>query len=462
MRQPPSSLQRRAFLSGTGLGVGALALNRLLTPDLFSATSEAAHFPARAKHVIFFHLVGAPSQLDLFDYKPELQKRDRQLAPESFFQGKRFSFLRGHPKLLGTPYEFRQHGQGGTWISELLPNLASLADDLAVIRSMRTSEFNHAPAQLFLHTGQNRQGKPSLGAWTDYGLGSDNENLPSYVVFLTGNTAGAGRSLWGPGFLPSIHQGVEFRSEGEPVLFLENPAGVDETRRRNVLNGIQALNGERLEVTRDPEIETRMQQYEMAFRMQSAVPELMDLRAESPSVLKMYGDTNFARQCLYARRLVEAGVRFVELYHADWDTHASQDSRLRTNCQAIDQPIAALIRDLKQRGLLDRTLIVCGAEFGRTPMLQGDESPQRCGRDHHKEAFTIWMAGGGIRGGVNYGATDEMGYTIAENPVEVRDFHATVLHLLGLDHEQVTFRYQGLDQRLTGVEPTRVVRELLT
>jgi len=455
-----NSLHRRAFLSGTGLGMGAMAVNQLLTPDLFAQPGKA-HFPARAKQVIFFHLVGAPSQLDLFDYKPELQKRDRQLAPESFFAGKRFSFLRGHPKLLGTPYSFRQHGQGGTWISELLPHLASVSDELAVIRSMRTREFNHAPAQLFFHTGQNRQGKPSVGAWVDYGLGSENANLPSYVVFLSGNTAGAGRSLWGPGFLPSIHQGIEFRSEGEPVLFLENPEQVDPVRRRRIVDGIQAMNQEQFAATLNPEIQTRMQQYEMAFRMQSSVPELMDLSDEPESVRKMYGDTNFARQCLYARRLVENGVRFVELYHADWDTHASQDKRLRENCRAVDQPIAALIRDLKQRGLLDQTLVVCGSEFGRTPMLQGDESPQRCGRDHHKDAFTIWMAGGGIRGGMNYGATDEMGYAIAESPVEARDFHATVLHLLGLNHEQVTFRYQGLDQRLTGVEPSRVIADLL-
>ena len=453
-------LHRRAFLSGTGLGMGAMAVNQLLTPELFAQPGKA-HFPARAKHVIFFHLVGAPSQLDLFDYKPELQKRDRQPAPESFFAGKRFSFLRGHPKLLGTPYSFRQHGQGGTWISELLPHLASVSDELAVIRSMRTREFNHAPAQLFFHTGQNRQGKPSVGAWVDYGLGSENANLPSYVVFLSGNTAGAGRSLWGPGFLPSIHQGIEFRSEGEPVLFLENPEQVDPARRRRIVDGIQAMNQEQFAATLNPEIQTRMQQYEMAFRMHSSVPELMDLSDEPESVRKMYGDTNFARQCLYARRLVENGVRFVELYHADWNTHASQDKRLRENCRAVDQPIAALIRDLKQRGLLDQTLVVCGSEFGRTPMLQGDESPQRCGRDHHKDAYTLWMAGGGVRGGMNYGATDEMGYTIAENPVEARDFHATVLHLLGLDHEQVTFRYQGLDQRLTGVEPSRVIAELL-
>ncbi len=453
------TLQRRAFLAGLGLGVGALAFNRLLTPELFGV---APHHAAKAKRVIFFHLVGAPSQLDLFDYKPVLQKHDRQLAPESFFKGKRFSFLRGHPKLLGTTFQFSQHGQSGTWISELLPHLARHADDLAVIRSMHTPEFNHAPAQMVLHTGQNRQGGyPSVGSWVDYGLGSESENLPGYVVFLSGRTPGAGRNLWNNGFLPSVHQGVRFRSQGEPVLFLENPADVDGARRRRVLDQLQALNRERFLTQHDPEIQTRMRQYEMAFRMQASIPALMDLGSEPPSVQQAYGESDFAKQCLYARRLAEAGVRFIELYHADWDTHNSQDKRLRQLCRAIDQPIAALLGDLKARGMLEDTLVVWGAEFGRTPMLQGDESPEKCGRDHHRDAYTIWMAGGGIRGGINYGATDELGYHIAENPVQARDFHATLLHLLGVNHEEVTFRYQGLDQKLTGVEEAHILTDLL-
>ncbi len=462
LREAHDLLCRRRFLSGSGLSLGALALNSLLSPNLFGARGQGlAHLAPKAKNVIFFHLVGAPSQLDLFDYKPALQKYDRTPAPEDFFEGKRFSFLRGHPKLLGTPYKFAQHGVSGTWMSELLPNLATVADELAVIRSLRTTEFNHAPAQLAFHTGANRQGNPGLGSWVNYGLGTLSENLPGYVVFIKGNYPGAGNNLWNNGFLPSIYQGVEFRSKGEPVLFLENPPNVDRTRRRRILDGIQALNEQKYQATGDPEIQTRMGQYEMAFRMQMSVPGLMDLSDESQTVLDMYGDGDFAKQCLFARRLVERGTRFVELFHADWDTHANQDGRLRKNCGEVDQPIAALIRDLKARGMLDQTLIVFAGEFGRTPMLQGNEDPEKCGRDHHKEAFTVWLAGGGVKGGVNYGSTDDMGYYVAENPVAVRDLHGTMLHLLGLDHERVTFRYQGLDQRLTGVEEVHLLHDIL-
>ncbi|MEY3129689.1 MAG: hypothetical protein RLY12_61 [Verrucomicrobiota bacterium] len=451
-----SQLHRRAFLGGLGFGLGATAFSRLL-----AASPVRPHFTPKAKSVIFVHLVGAPSQLDLYDYKPALQKLDRQPAPLSFFEGKRFSFLRGHPKLLGTPYAFKQHGQSGAWMSELLPHLAGVADDLTFIRSMHTKEFNHAPAQLLFHTGQNRPGYPGLGSWADYGLGSENQDLPSYVVFMTGNSPGAGSNLWGSGFLPSVHQGVEFRSSGEPVLFLDNPGGVDAARRRRVLDGVSALNQEKHGELKDPEILTKISQYEMAFRMQSSVPGLMDLKSEPESVRKLYGEGDFARQCLYARRLVESGVRFVELFNADWDSHASQDRRLRAGCKTVDQALAGLIRDLKQRGLLDQTLVVCAGEFGRTPMLQGNESAEGCGRDHHKDAFTIWMAGGGLKPGVQYGATDETGYHIAENPVEVRDVHATLFQQLGIDHEKLTFRYQGLDQRLTGVEPARIIKEII-
>ena len=449
------NLNRRTFFQTAGMGVGATALQQLLSAE---TAGKSHHFAPKA---IFFHMVGAPSHLDLFDYKPELQKHDRKPAPESFFKGKRFSFLRGHPKLLGTRYDFPERGNSGIRMSELLPHLSSVVDELAMIYTMRTKEFNHAPAQLYFHTGQNRQGNPSIGSWVDYGLGSANSDLPSYVVFLTGATAGAGRSLFGSGFLPSIHQGIEFRSQGEPVLFLEDPEGVDRSRRRRILDGIQAMNGESYAALREPEIQTRMDQYEMAFRMQTSVPELMDLSDEPANVREMYGEGDFAQQCLYARRLVESGVRFVELFNQGWDTHSGQDKRLRAKTREVDQPIAALIKDLKMRGMLDETLIVWGAEFGRTPMLQGVEDPARCGRDHHKDAYTVWMAGGGVRGGTAYGATDEMGYSIAENPVEVRDFHATILHLLGLDHRQVSFRYQGLDQRLTGVEESRILTELL-
>jgi hypothetical protein len=452
-------LQRRAFLNHAVMGLGAHAFGQLLGSD--GAGMAKTHFAPKAKSIIFVHLVGAPSQLDLYDFKPVLQKYDRQLAPKSFFEGKRFSFLRGHPKLLGTPYQFKQHGQSGAWMSELLPHLSGVADDLTFIRSMHTKEFNHAPAQMFFHTGQNRQGYPSLGSWVDYGLGSENSDLPSYVVFLSGKSPGGGANLWSSAFLPSVHQGTEFRSSGEPVLFLNNPADVDAGRRRRIIDGVQALNREKHAALQDPEILTKMSQYEMAFRMQTSVPELMDLSKEPESVRKLYGKGDFATQCLYARRLVESGVRFVELFNGDWDTHSNQDRGLRGNASNVDQPLAGLIRDLKSRGLLEQTLIVCAGEFGRTPMLQGEEDKNRCGRDHHKDAFTIWMAGGGLKPGVQYGATDEMGYHVAEKPTEIRDLHATLFHLMGMDHEKVTYRYLGLDQRLTGVEDSRVITELI-
>jgi hypothetical protein len=462
---------RRTLLGGGGLMLGALAAEELLgtaargtAPAQTAAPAPARLFQthaAKAKSVIFLHMVGAPSQLDLFDHKPVLQKFDRQPAPKEFVEGKRFAFLRGHPKLLGTRYRFEQQGRSGAWMSELLPHLGQVADEMTFIRSMTTSEFNHAPAQLAFHTGRNRQGNPSLGAWVDYGLGSLNRDLPSYVVFVSGGLPGGGANLWGSGFLPSVHQGIEFRSQGEPVLFLQNPAAVDSARRRKVLDGISELNAQQHARMQDPEILTRIQQYEMAFRMQTSVPGLMNLSGESPATLAAYGRGNFARQCLLARRLVEEGVRFVELFHRDWDTHGSMHGRLTSLCREVDQPIAALLLDLKSRGLLESTLVVFAGEFGRTPMLQGTESPDGAGRDHHKEAFTVWLAGGGIRPGVQYGATDELGHSVAENPVHVRDLHGTLMHLLGMDHRKLTFRYQGLDQRLTGVEEARILRELL-
>lgn len=459
---PHPPLDRRHFLSRTGAGIGSLALGSLLQRDALAAMPEAFQAVApRAKSVIFFHMTGAPSQLDLFDEKPVLRKYDRQPAPEELFKGKRFSFLRGHPKLLGSPYQFQKHGNSGLALSELLPHLGKVADELCLVKSVHTTEFNHGPAQLVFHTGLNRQGNPSIGSWTTYGLGSESENLPAYVVFLTGNTPGAGANLWKSGFLPSVHQGVQLRGEGDPVLFLNSPEGVTSAERRRTLDSIEALNRQNFELVGDPEIVTRIEQYEMAFRMQTSVPDLVDLSQESEDTLEMYGKGEFAGQCLKARRLVERGVRFVELFHGDWDTHASQKSRLASLTKEVDQPIAALITDLKQRGLLDQTLVVWGAEFGRTPMLQGDETPARCGRDHQKDAFTVWMAGGGIKGGTTYGSTNDLGNEVAENPVEVRDLHATMMHLLGIDHERLTYRFQGFDQRLTGVEEARVIQEIL-
>ena len=455
-------VNRRRFLSRSGAGLGSLALGSLLQRDLLGEVPPALRALApKARSVIFFHMTGAPSQLDLFDEKPVLRKYDRQPAPESLFEGKRFSFLRGHPKLLGSPYQFHQHGRSGLALSELLPQLGTVADELCLVKSVHTTEFNHGPAQLVFHTGVNRQGNPSLGSWTTYGLGSESENLPAYVVFLTGNTPGAGASLWKSGFLPSVHQGVQFRGEGDPVLFLNSPKEVTRDDRRRTLDSIEALNRQYFESVGDPEIVSRIEQYEMAFRMQASVPELVDLSRESATTRERYGKGEFATQCLQARRLVERGVRFVELFHGDWDTHAGQKGRLAALTQEVDQPIAALIADLKQRGLLDQTLVVWGAEFGRTPMLQGDESPAKCGRDHQKDAFTVWMAGGGVRRGISYGATNDLGNEVAENPVQVRDLHATMMHLLGIDHESLTYRYQGFDQRLTGVEVARVIEEIL-
>ena len=458
----PASLSRRHFLSRTGAGLGSLALGSLLHRDLLGEVPPALSAVApKAKSVIFFHMTGAPSQLDLFDEKPVLRKYDRQPAPESLFEGKRFSFLRGHPKLLGSPYQYTQHGRSGLALSELLPHLGTVADELCLVKSVHTSEFNHGPAQLVFHTGLNRQGNPSLGSWTTYGLGSESENLPAYVVFLTGNTPGAGANLWKSGFLPSVHQGVQLRGEGDPVLFLNSPKDVSRDDRRRTLDSIEALNRQYFESVGDPEIVTRIEQYEMAFRMQASVPELVDLSQEDAVTRERYGKGEFATQCLQARRLVERGVRFVELFHGDWDTHAGQKGRLASLTKEVDQPIAALIADLKQRGLLDQTLVVWGAEFGRTPMLQGDESPAKCGRDHQKDAFTVWMAGGGVKGGTSYGSTNDLGNEVAENPVQVRDLHATMMHLLGIDHEKLTYRYQGFDQRLTGVEEARVIGEIL-
>ncbi len=453
---------RRKFLSRTGAGIGSLALSSLLGKEAKAEIPEAFQSVApRARSVIFFHMTGAPSHLDLFDDKPLLREYDRKLAPAELFEGKRFSFLRGHPKLLGSPFEFTKHGRSGNELSSLLPHLGTVADELCIVKSMHTTEFNHGPAQLMFHTGLNRQGNPSIGSWTTYGLGSDSENLPAYVVFLTGNTPGAGANLWKAGFLPSVHQGVQLRGTGDPVLYLNNPEGVSQEQRRRTLDSIEALNRQNLELVGDPEIQTRIDQYEMAFRMQSSVPDLVDLSGESDATLELYGKGEFASQCLKARRLVERGVRFVELFNGDWDSHSNQKGRLTANCKNVDQPIAALIKDLKQRGLLDETLVVWGAEFGRTPMLQGDESPAKCGRDHQKDAFSIWMAGGGVKGGTTYGKTNDLGNEVAENPVEVRDMHATMMHLLGINHERLTYRFQGLDQRLTGVEEAHVIKDIL-
>jgi hypothetical protein len=483
----PTSLEltRRALLTRSGMGLGWLALKALLSAEaqaepgptspepLAAATTPSArrppqdvplvakppHFAPRARNVIFLHMVGAPSQLELFDYKPQLEKHDGQPCPQEFIEGKRFAFLRGHPALLGPRFRFQRHGQCGLELSELLPHLATVADDIAVVKSLHTDQINHGPAQLMFHTGFGRFGRPSLGAWVAYGLGSFQEDLPAYVVLITGKVAGAGSALWGSGFLPTVYQGVEFRAQRDAVLFLSNPAGIGPADRRRMLDSLRTLNEQAWAELGDPEIQTRIAQYEMALRMQLSVPGVTDLSREPAWVLEEYGarpgQASFANHCLLARRLVEQGVRFVQLFHADWDHHSNLQAALPARCREVDQPVAALIRDLKRRGLLDQTLVVWGGEFGRTPMLQGTnaegETASRPGRDHHKDAFAIWLAGGGTRPGITVGRTDDLGYSIVEDPVHINDFHATLLHLLGLDHQRLTYKYQGRQFRLTDV-----------
>jgi len=466
-----ATLNRRQFIKRSGFGVGAVALSSLLRGEAFGAVNPLAlhqpHFAPKAKHVIYLHMIGAPSQLDMFDYKPTLQKLDGQDCPESLTKGKRFAFIGDNLKLSGTKFKFSQHGKSGQSISELLPFLGKVADDIAVVRSLHTDEINHAPAQMFLHTGFGRGGRPSFGSWVSYGLGSENRDLPSYVVMLSGPPGGAGTSLWSSGFLPSVYQGIQFRSSGDAVLFLSNPKGHNQEQRRQVLDAVSQLNQAQLADVGDPEIATRISQYEMAYRMQTSVPELMDISKESPETLKLYGAkpgaASFANNCLLARRLVERGVRLIELYDSDWDHHSNLENRLRAKCKDVDQGMAALITDLKQRGLLDDTLVIWGAEFGRTPVgqgINGDGAKTSPGRDHHKDAYTMWLAGGGIKGGVSYGETDEYGFNVAKNPVHVHDLNATVLHLLGMDHERLTFKYQGREFRLTDVHG-QVVKGLL-
>ena len=468
------NLTRRQLFQRVGMGVGGFALAELLGQDLAARTAPPiAHFAPKAKSVIYFHLVGAPSHLDLYDYKPELQKRSGELCPKEMFEGKQLAFIRSRPTLLGTSkdpkFKFRSCGQSGIQISDLLPNLQTCADEMCFIRTLHTDQFNHAPAQMFMQTGFERFGRPSLGAWTNYGLGSMNKDLPGFVVMVTGQYPGAGNSIFGSGFLPSVYQGIEFRGKGDPVLFLSNPKGVDSAARKRVVDAINDLNREQLHGVGDPEIATRISQYEMAYRMQSSVPELKDLSTETSATLEAYGakvgGSGFSNNCLLARRMVERGVRFVQLFDQGWDHHSGLQRGLPNKCKQVDQPIAALIKDLKERGLLDETLVVWSAEFGRTPMAQGSngagEKNSNVGRDHHKEAFTVWMAGGGVKPGYVHGRTDELGYGIADRPVHVNDFNATLLHLLGLDHEKLTYRSLGLDQRLTGVEEHHVVREVV-
>ena len=466
---------RRQFFQRTGLNLGAIALGSMLNEALGAKpegienplAARKPHFEPLAKNVIYLHMIGAPSHLDLYDYKPELVKHDGEACPDELTKGKRFAFIGKDLKLSGTQFKFSQHGKSGQTLSELLPNLGEVADELAVIRSLHTEEINHAPAQMFLHTGFGRGGRPSLGSWVTYGLGTENADLPAYVVMLSGPAGGAGTSTWSSGFLPSVYQGVQFRSTGDAVLYLSNPEGHSSSDRRRVLDAVREMNQAQLADVGDPEIATRISQYEMAYRMQSSVPELMDIHSESAETLELYGaepgKASFANNCLLARRLVQRGVRMVQLYDSDWDHHGSIATRLPAKCRETARPIAALIKDLRRLGLLDDTLVIWGGEFGRTPLAQGisgDGAKTKPGRDHHKDAFTMWLAGGGVKPGISYGATDPFGFNVAENPVHVHDLNATVLHLLGIDHERLTFKYQGREFRLTDVAG-RVVNEIL-
>jgi len=486
MQDMLQSVTRRYFFKQAGFGIGATALTAMLNRSLFAggtdlagnSTSDAANptaphppmFAPKAKSIIYLFMAGAPSQVDLLDYKPKLQELNGEHIPESMLKGERFAFIRGVPKLLGSPYEFKNWGKSGAEISELLPRLGEVADNISIVRSVHTTQFNHAPAQIFMNTGFQIIGRPSMGSWLTYGLGSECRDLPGFVVLLSGESdPDGGKACWGSGFLPTVYQGVQFRSQGDPVLFLTNPAGVSPEVRRQSLDAIKDLNEMDLKSVGDPEITTRIASYEMAYRMQSSVPDLMDISKEPKSVQEAYGTEpgkkSFANNCLLARRLVERGVRFVQLYHRGWDNHGTSAhddivNRLSSLCRETDQAAAALVNDLKQRGLLDSTLVVWGGEFGRTPMNEERNRSKFLGRDHHPRAFSMWMAGGGIKPGVTLGQTDELGYNPIEDPVDVHDLHATILSLMGVEHTKLTYRFQGRDFRLTDVSGN-VVKKIL-
>lgn len=484
---------RRHFIRQCTTGMGGLALSGFLascqflrkeTPtvaktagglsqrDLNPLATLPPPFAPRVKSVIYLHMAGSPSQLEMFDYKPELAKLHNQACPQSLLEGKKFAFIRGTPKLLGPQARFEQVGESGNWVSDYLPHFRKVADEVAFLKAVHTDQFNHGPAQLFMHTGTPRLGRPSIGAWVTYGLGSENQNLPGFVVLTSGGkTPDAGKSVWGSGFLPSVYQGVQCRSQGDPVLYLQDPKGLSRDLKRSTIEAINKINRAEYHQYADPEILARINQYEMAYRMQIAVPEVMNINDEPQGVRDMYGvepgQESFANNCLLARKLVEQGVRFVQLFDWGWDSHGTDPSTaidlgLRNKCREIDRPITALLLDLKQRGLLDQTLVVWGGEFGRTPMQENREGKQMgfLGRDHHGDAFTMWLAGGGIRKGACHGATDAIGFAGVEGRVSVHDVHATMLHLLGFDHEQFTFDFQGRPFRLTDVHG-KVINEIL-
>ena len=472
-------LTRRHFLKESSAGIGAAAFASLMAKDSPASAAAATnplapkkpHFEAKAKRVIYLHLTGSPPHLDLWDYKPELVKHNGKPCPDEFLKGKRFAFTKGVPKLMGTPRTFKQYGKGGIWMSDALPHLQTVADDLCVIKSMNTDQFNHAPAELMVYTGSPRSGRPSLGAWTTYGLGSENENLPGFVVLISsGVQPNGGKNSFGAGFLPSVYQGVQCRSKGDPVLYVSNPEGMNRDMRRLSLDALKDLNEIQGRELGHPETQTRIAQYELAFRMQTSVPEVMDISRESKETIDAYGakpgGASFANNCLRARRSAEKGVLYVQLFDWGWDFHGTnpkEDIRdgLTKKCATMDKPVAALIKDLKQRGMLDDTLIILGGEFGRTPFREGRTAGGKVlGRDHYPDCYTMVMAGGGTKGGLSYGESDELGFSVASNKVHIHDFQATILHLLGFDHERLTYRFQGRDYRLTDVHG-HVVKDIL-
>ena len=473
-------ISRRQFLKNSGLGFGATALSTMLNPSLFNGTANAgvrSHFSQRiapkAKRIIYLFMAGGPSHIDTFDFHPEIRGLHGTELPDSVRQGQRITGMTSKQDsfpVVAPMFDFKRHGKHGTWVSELLPYTASIVDDITIIKSMHTEAVNHDPAITFINTGQQAPGKPSMGAWLNYGLGSENDNMPGYVVMISrgkGNVQALYSRLWGSGFLPAEHQGVMLRSSGDPVLYLTNPSGVSRTDRRMMLDGLSSLNQKHYDEYGDPETQARIAQYEMAYRMQMEAPEILDSANEPESTFQLYGEDakkpgTFAANCLRARRLAEKGVRFIQLYHRGWDQHGNLPKDIRGQCGDIDQGAAGLIKDLKQRGMLDETLVVWGGEFGRTIYSQGKLTKDNHGRDHHGRSFTIWMAGGGVKGGFELGMTDTHSYNIVESPKHIRDLNATMLHSLGVDHEQLTFPYQGLDQRLTGVEPAHVMSEIFS